>query len=105
MKKISTFVAALIVTAQIAGGDAQAATLEQLEIIDRYAKAGDMRGLRSYIQANPGLMADGTPLAQELADFVQNPPQRGFLEAIGVARPTVPSGITQSVSEARTSLY
>lgn len=104
MNKISTLVAALMVAAHVGGG-AHAATIEQLEMIDRYTAAGDVRGLRGFLAANPGLLTEGTPLAQELKSFMETPERGGFLAAIGIVRPSVPPSIAQATSQERQSLY
>lgn len=69
-RKLSVTIAALVVAGQIGGGTSFASVTPALaHSLQDYLAAGDFRGLIAFVQGNPDLVAEGSPLAGPLLQF------------------------------------
>jgi hypothetical protein len=70
-RKLAVTLAAMALAGQLGGTlPLSAAQPDQIEALQGYLSAGDLRGLAGYVQENPALLDDDSPLAAVLADFL-----------------------------------
>lgn len=96
-KRLSLILSAIAVTGAVAGS-ADAMSRAALTEIHDYVESRDAAGLRSYLEANPDLL-ESSPLADEFADFLGEPPRQGLLVWLGLASP-IPSSLSSEVEAA-----
>jgi hypothetical protein len=72
-RKIAVTLAAVVVAGQIGGWQTQAApTAGEVSTIQGYLASGNYAALAGFLESNPNLLVENTPLAAALNDFVSS---------------------------------
>ncbi|MBA3910290.1 MAG: hypothetical protein C0524_10490 [Rhodobacter sp.] len=85
-RKLSVTLAALVVAGQIGGGSSFAAVTPDLaQSLQDYLAAGDFRGLVAFVEGNPDLVGEGSPLAGPLLQLHSAYADEGCITAFSPA--------------------